>query len=78
MRTIHVNMPEEGVLQVRWAGSLTWVEVRGTYDQSPNDPFQKVVDGMPGYHASVLWTDSMLTVLPVHPDYQMFVGLLSE
>ena len=76
MRTIHVQMPEEGVLRIWWGGEQSWVEIRGTYDKDPDDPFQRVIDAMPGWHSSVLWTGDVLAVLPKHPDYEMFARLL--
>lgn len=63
--TIYVSMQwgdEEHALVIWRKEDPWWVEVRGTYDENENDPLQKVIDSLPGWFVSGIFSSDVETV----------------
>jgi hypothetical protein len=48
MRDVILAAYAGGVLSIWRPHQRGWVEVRGTLDESPDDPLQRVIDALPG------------------------------
>ena len=70
-------------LDVWFQGDKSHLEFRGRpYTEwegdAADDWFQRAHDCLEGMHSSVLHTDSVLAILPRHPDYDRIVALMAE
>lgn len=74
---------QSGRLDVWFQGDKSHLEFRGRpytewEDEATDDWFQRAHDCLEGMHSSVLHTDSVLAILPRHPDYERIVALMTE
>lgn len=84
-RNIKLRMPDggqAGYMEVWYDGDESHVEFRGRpytqWDGVTVCDFQRVHDALEGWHACVLHTNQILTLLPSHPDYAAVEQLMKE
>jgi len=78
-KTIIVQMLDDDVLGIRWAGDRRWVEVRGTnyWKWNRDDPLHQLIDRLSG-NKSDLMIGREIAVSPRYDEYEELKGLLSE
>lgn len=78
IKTVVMNA-DSTVFRVWVNKGVRYVEFRGPSYQSwkgdQSSPAECLHDSLEGWHACVLHTESMLTVMPGHPDYNAVANL---
>ena len=73
---------EQGLIIAWYANDPDWIELRGTpysqWDENTYHPMQLLHDAMEGWHTTVLHQDSILTLMPHHPDYSTVKKLIDS
>jgi len=68
-RYFRLYIPDDCVLVIRACDDSKWLEIRGSYDEDPESPFQQAIDGMEAGHVSGLFSLGVEVVHKDHPSW---------
>ncbi len=76
-KTIMVQLMDNGVLGLHWAGDRKWVEVRGRsyWQYDPADPLHQLIDQITG-NKSDLMNGVEIAISPNYREYKILANLL--